>query len=76
MDDAVEQLVPRDPGMFFGPDKDLRARTRTLDRGVEEAKANRLPGEHEDHLRRILSRQVIAFWRALRGDPHTRLESM
>lgn len=44
-DDDVEQLVPRGSEKFMGPEEALRARNEALDRGVEEAKAHRLPGE-------------------------------
>lgn len=55
---------------------ELRERTATLTRGVEEATMKELPQEHAESLRGIFSRHESDFRRALRGDLPARVGLM
>lgn len=67
-DDAVEHVTSRGRDMFMDPEQEFRARKVSLERGVLEAKKNRVGKDQAERLRDILARHVNAFRGALRGN--------
>ena len=75
-DEVVERLVTRGADMGMKPEQEERQRAVALAKTEETVAANGLSAGGGARLRDILDRHLNAFWRGLRGDPPTRVESL